>query len=282
MASPSKIKVTRTHNRYFVWTSSDVIRLRKEWRIIGVLIGFQSQVGEEVLPLQLSSLETRLLLEEGAIDIYEVIDNPSEEAIKSAQQSYQEYQNKAKEKVKTVLIEEKKKIIQENADNVISKHRQRNVSEGKSDEEILQSVLKRVEGEVSGGGPPPVETFPDSPFPQFLKRVEVNPDDLKSADPQQEFKYLVFRDLWKKGYFLTRGDNFSCDFLAYQYDPMVCHSTYMVVCKSGEHPSLSSLEMSVKGRLSTQVNKELLLAYQSKNREDISYMHLDWEGKRGK
>jgi len=37
-------------------------------------------------------------------------------------------------------------------------------------------------------------------------------------------RVTVFRDLWRKGFYLTTGVNFGCDFLAYERLPGERHS----------------------------------------------------------
>jgi tRNA-splicing endonuclease subunit Sen34 len=75
-------------------------------------------------------------------------------------------------------------------------------------------------------------------------------------------KYKIFRDLWLKGFFITGGDSFGCDFLTYPGDPMYYHASQII------HVIDSNQQFDVKfliscARLSVSVNKKCVFAYVS-------------------
>lgn len=71
-------------------------------------------------------------------------------------------------------------------------------------------------------------------------------------------RYVVYRDLNKKGLYLTKGNKFGSDFLAYPTDPLFTHALYLVVCLS-ENQQLSKTLLHTYTRLGSQVNKHVLL-----------------------
>ena len=66
-------------------------------------------------------------------------------------------------------------------------------------------------------------------------------------------KYLVFRDLWRRGKFVTCGDAFGADFLLYPGDPLIYHASHIVVLLNSS--KIKPLDMITKVRLSVTINK---------------------------
>ncbi|KAL9642199.1 hypothetical protein ABK040_007201 [Willaertia magna] len=86
-------------------------------------------------------------------------------------------------------------------------------------------------------------------------------------------RYLVYKDLYEHGYFLTKGDKFGCDFLCYKGDPLIYHADYMVYVQSFEK-EMSPLEMISVGRLSNTVHKTILFASYANGK--VHYLTLEW------
>lgn len=51
----------------------------------------------------------------------------------------------------------------------------------------------------------------------FLATRHVSIDVLQPSvvDQQGSMRYYIFKDLWKKGYYITSGSKFGCDYLLY-------------------------------------------------------------------
>ena len=79
----------------------------------------------------------------------------------------------------------------------------------------------------------------------------------------------VYADLTRKGLYLTKGNKFGSDFLAYPADPLFVHALYLVVCLS-ENQQLSKTLLHTYTRLGSQVNKHVLLV---RFRSDDKEMH---------
>lgn len=81
--------------------------------------------------------------------------------------------------------------------------------------------------------------------------------------PRSEFERrcaLVFEDLWRKGWIITRGTNFGCDFVIYTSDPGTTHSRFMVCVMDEEMDSSHSIKLTSITALATKVRKRALLA----------------------
>lgn len=88
-------------------------------------------------------------------------------------------------------------------------------------------------------------------------------------------KVTVFRDLWRKGFYLTNGIKFGCDYLAYERPPGETHSKYMVFCfDAGE--SIAPLNLISASRVASQVSKQILVAFVATGSLVPYYMMMNW------
>ncbi|EJD74500.1 hypothetical protein LOAG_18189 [Loa loa] len=85
----------------------------------------------------------------------------------------------------------------------------------------------------------------------------------------------TFRDLWRRGYYLTCGLKFGCDYLAYESIPGEDHSKWLVKCVDSQD-ALSSLDLIALSRLSSQVKKHVLLAIVSPDTLSPYYIEYSW------
>ncbi|KAI6191900.1 TRNA-intron lyase [Aphelenchoides bicaudatus] len=76
---------------------------------------------------------------------------------------------------------------------------------------------------------------------------------------EYRLRLAVFRDLWRKGFFLTSGIKFGCHFLAYEASPTRVHSKYMVFCRSPAD-SMMPAELTALSRVGSQVKKKVLVS----------------------
>eukprot|EP01135_Chromosphaera_perkinsii_P011021 Nk52_evm55s2309 gene=Nk52_evmTU55s2309 len=107
---------------------------------------------------------------------------------------------------------------------------------------------------------------------------------------------IVFRDLWERGYYLTPGAKFGGDFLAYEGEPLVYHSQFVVrikgvneqeedntelqgaIVRDADSGCISGMEIVLYGRLATSVKKQCLLAYVNLKTERVKYSTISWAG----
>jgi len=75
-----------------------------------------------------------------------------------------------------------------------------------------------------------------------------------------EARTEVFRDLWRRGYWLTDGMKFGADFLLYPGNPESYHAEAVVVVQPHSSTRLSGLELVGLVRLATAVRKKVLIA----------------------
>ncbi|KAI1700921.1 tRNA-splicing endonuclease subunit Sen34 [Ditylenchus destructor] len=96
------------------------------------------------------------------------------------------------------------------------------------------------------------------------------------TDPTHQKRLTVFRDLWRKGFYMTGGTKFGCDYLAYEGSPDEQHSRFMVVCVDADLDILRPLDLIGVGRVATQVKKRLLLAVATQGSLIPYYIEAGW------
>jgi tRNA-intron endonuclease, archaea type len=90
-----------------------------------------------------------------------------------------------------------------------------------------------------------------------------------------EAKYLVFQELRDKGYIVTPGIKFGCDFAVYERGPGIDHAPYLVqVFRATE--DLTATGLVLAGRLATTVKKQFILAIPKVKEKKVEYVGFDW------
>lgn len=88
-------------------------------------------------------------------------------------------------------------------------------------------------------------------------------------------KYLVFQDLRDKGYIVSPGIKFGCDFAVYERGPGIDHAPYLVqVFRATDE--LTATGMVLAGRLATTVKKQFILAIPKVTERKVEYVGFDW------
>lgn len=88
-------------------------------------------------------------------------------------------------------------------------------------------------------------------------------------------KYKVFKDLWNKGFFITTGDSFGCDFLTYPGDPVNFHASQIVnIVDPNKQFDIKFLASCA--RLSVSVKKKCVFAYTNDD-DAVTYQTLQWD-----
>ncbi|MFP3951155.1 MAG: tRNA-intron lyase [Candidatus Bathyarchaeia archaeon] len=87
-----------------------------------------------------------------------------------------------------------------------------------------------------------------------------------------EEKYRVYRDLRDKGWIVTPGIKYGCDFAVYRHGPGIDHAPYIIqIMVEGEH--ITATEIVKAGRLATTVRKKFIMVLVE---DDITYLKFEW------
>lgn len=286
MSATKPIKVYLQNDKPLIWSSTDAVKIREEWRIVGCLIGCLPRLPRQNnhlgLPLQLSKEEVTLLLEKGAIlllndatGLKEPSEKEREEFIEYREASYQS-------QVDLFRAERKKEIYQNMANIIEGKKAKAQKEEKKDSSEATEPSEKEEDFSID------VDKVPIPPIPRKFSLVQIfteSPYRLDQEIPaewshpeskQEQLRYHVYRDLWNQGFFLSNGSKFGGDFLVYPGDPSRYHSHYIAICIPHDKP-MSALDIVRMGRLGSNVRKTVLMCSQDCDQR-ISYISLQWSG----
>jgi len=86
-------------------------------------------------------------------------------------------------------------------------------------------------------------------------------------------KYAVYRDLREKGFVVTPGIKYGCDFAVYKHGPGIDHAPFIVQVKEATE-ELSASDIVKAGRLATTVRKTFILAVPDD--DGIRYLQFKW------
>lgn len=88
-------------------------------------------------------------------------------------------------------------------------------------------------------------------------------------------KYLVFWDLRDKGYIVSPGIKFGCDFAVYERGPGIDHAPYLVqVFRATDEMTATGIVLA--GRLATTVKKQFIIAIPKVTERKVEYVGFDW------
>ncbi|VDM76781.1 unnamed protein product [Strongylus vulgaris] len=103
-------------------------------------------------------------------------------------------------------------------------------------------------------------------------------DDYDIAVPctrQFRARELVYHDLWRKGYYLTSGEQFGSTWLVYEGLPGNVHAKFLCDFILDDE-ELSPLTLISLVRVATQVKKNLLIAIVASDSNLPHYIAFDW------
>ena len=86
-------------------------------------------------------------------------------------------------------------------------------------------------------------------------------------------KYLVYRELRDRGYVVTPGIKYGCDFAVYEEGPGRDHAPYVVQIMK-EEEMISASEIVKAGRLASTVRKAFIIAVVKE--ENVRFIEFNW------
>jgi len=115
-----------------------------------------------------------------------------------------------------------------------------------------------------------IEIFEDEKILQLEEFKQISLKFHKNFDS----KYLVYKNLRKKGYVVRPGLKFGADFAIYQHGPGIDHAPFIIQVLPNMN-SISAIEMVRAGRLATSVRKKFIIATIPLP-DKISYYMFTW------
>ncbi|DAA72938.1 TPA_exp: tRNA-splicing endonuclease subunit Sen34 [Trichophyton benhamiae CBS 112371] len=308
------IPISLISGRYFLFSIDAVTYLRREHHICGVLVGTLPQVPQQNvflgLPLELMPEEARLLVEK---DVAYVVDDTQAhtQGITSLQEEdKRRYLNELKQKglQATLILADKKAERREIAlkrqkDKEVKKSKRKaggekpevvegdtpshvepetEIDDGDGNDELLFAPPKKpaVAGDTASRdcGEQILEVTPATSNGLLPRAAPRAPAYL----PEAPSSYPLFAHLHSKGYFLSPGLRFGCQYMAYPGDPLRFHSHFLVVSTKWEE-EFDLMDLVAGGRLGTGVKKGYLIGGTEKSDDEgseqvIRTFSLEWAG----
>uniref|UniRef100_A0A914XG04 tRNA-splicing endonuclease subunit Sen34 n=1 Tax=Plectus sambesii TaxID=2011161 RepID=A0A914XG04_9BILA len=295
----SPIQIESSNDGFLIFDLEDAKILRSCHRMVGTAIGTSPSTPAQndtlTLPLLLFAEQVAVLLEYGYARLVRLLSTHPTDKDRNL---YEHYLTQQKAQVAETLhkarIEEQLQMAEKIAKGRLAKKlKVKSSSAGAtskslkvSDAEVsaisvTEEDIEAVRRELRLTKPPvladdavPVETcLTTSPlFSPDYDHIDVF--DFPRT-PQQRIRFTVFRDLWRKGYYLTPGVKFGCDFLVYPGDPLKFHATCMAICVKSDE-SLTPVELAGYSRVATQVKKTVLICSVAPDSDAPYYVSLNW------
>uniref|UniRef100_A0A1I8P9W0 tRNA-splicing endonuclease subunit Sen34 n=2 Tax=Stomoxys calcitrans TaxID=35570 RepID=A0A1I8P9W0_STOCA len=283
-----KIVLTLLNGTGYVFEVEDYMKLRRDHHVVGALVGTCATRGwsanDSAMPVELTIWETRLLLEKNLAILVSKKDNllgeENEQELMKRQERFEQRINNQEESLK----DEKLKESERNIDKIVAGKRKKLLKQGVKEEDITldpKEILGEIRKSLKFDRKNALLDIPCA-HPEMHDAFKVN---FEQSDTS--LKYLVFRDLWSRGKFVTCGDAFGADFLIYPGDPLQYHASHVVILL--ENAKIKALDLVANVRLSVMVNKLCLMAYFVNDEEcgeagqrKIAYHTITWEGDKDK
>ncbi|KAJ5654119.1 tRNA-splicing endonuclease subunit tsp-4 [Penicillium lividum] len=280
------IPISFISGRYLLFSIDDVTYLRREYQTCGVLIGTLPQIPQQNvflgLPLELMPEEARLLVDKGVACIVD--------------------EAKAHDGMQSLLEEDRRQYLRElesqgiHATRILTerkdqqrdqKLKEQNDKKAKAAAKAAESVGDKPDAPAAANDSPasvadvfgddsasrkaslivpeqvygvtPVTSYPPLPHPSTSsKNILPRPD--------VPLSYALFAHLQSRGYFLSPGLRFGCQYVAYPGDPLRFHSHFLVVSAEWDQ-EIDLMDIIIGGRLGTGVKKGFLLGGPQLSRE---------------
>ncbi len=289
--------ISLINGRYLLFSADVVSYLRREHHICGVLIGSIPHLPQQNvflgLPLELMPEEAQLLVEK---DIAFILDDARahEEGLRDLKQKDREdYLSSLRSegshaaKQHAGLKEQKRnKALKRRCLTPSSDHLEEHTKGHKSTESIDPTLPQfRDSTEDSLFTSPPEPSTPISVKPLEPSTLAVTPaiSTLLLPTPTLSLtnipaSYPLFAHLHNKGYFLSPGLRFGCQYLVYPGDPLRFHSHFLAVGVDWDE-EIDLMDIVGGGRLGTGVKKGYLLGGKETTKQDeVRTFSIEWAG----
>ncbi|XP_018335485.1 tRNA-splicing endonuclease subunit Sen34 isoform X2 [Agrilus planipennis] len=239
----------------YVFNLNDYEKLRKQHRIVGKIAG--SSLTAASMPVILLPEEVYLLVTRKLANVV-TLPEITEEPLEEAEKKFKNYTEELYKEEQVVFKEIRRKELEGMIDKIV----EGKCNKDKDDVAIIHSKKEILEQELEKSGNISEQHML---WPIVTKHYNELTGKLKETPLTEILKHTtnekckVFDDLWNKGYYITSGNKFGGEFLAYLENECIFHPCELVAL----------------GRLSTSVKKRTVFAFVKSNNE-ISYYTLSW------
>ncbi|KAF4302967.1 tRNA intron endonuclease catalytic domain-like protein [Botryosphaeria dothidea] len=295
VSAPPPIPISRVGDRYMLYDTDVIAYLRREHNICGVLIGtLPSHPQQNVFlgtPLQLMPEEARRLVEIGAAYIVDDVEAHKTgimglgEAERKAYLRAMEKQGIDAQRANQKKADDiKKEALKKNAEKI---ERARKAKQEKQQQQRQESSSAATQDQTQGDDAlfaPATPPRPSSPAPSQAPSSTTTAEDRFYITPSTSHpplptpptspperkelptvprSYPLFAYLHSRGYFMSPGLRFGCQYCVYPGDPLRFHSHFLAVGK-GWDEEFDLMQLVGGGRLGTGVKKGFLVGGKEK------------------
>ncbi|XP_058789971.1 tRNA-splicing endonuclease subunit Sen34 [Phymastichus coffea] len=290
-----KIDLILSGSEIFIWSADDWLKLRQKYKILGDCIGcIAKKPRQDILlglPMLLHPEEAKLLLDKGVV---RMIQQPMlrETPTESLKQKFEEYRNKLFIEQQQCLVDQRRTQIISVMDNIVEGKRRKilglHITKKNLKKPLDSETRKSLDSieidrdallEEELAKLPKLEkqdALIQTPtaYPWHTDAIKVENWNYPSSE-EESFRYRVFKDFWDQGYFVSTGQKFGCDFLAYPGDPIMFHSQLLIHCKN-RNEEISVPELVAFSRMGSHVRKIVVFATLSEDGKNIDYFSSRW------
>ncbi len=269
-----------------------ITHLRRQHHICGVLIGSLPQLPQQNvflgIPLELTPEEARLLVDKGVSFIVDDvahhkigIQNLSNEerlaflrALEKEGKDLAINSAKLAETKKTAALNRLKAKANRPQSQAAKESEERDPARveeeiGENETEQEKLLVSSTQSPAPTGTPSlngDIEAFKITPTTSSaLLSVRSKPS--QSSVPKVPLSYPLFAHLHEKGYYLSPGLRFGCQYLVYPGDPLRFHSHFLAVSAEWDE-EIDLIDIIAGGRLGTGVKKGFLVGGVEKKEEE--------------
>ncbi|TSK38348.1 tRNA-splicing endonuclease subunit Sen34 [Bagarius yarrelli] len=282
------VNITLCGSAPLLWRAADIRKCREEFGVVGNLVGSLARQPRQNVrlgrPLEILQEETRLLVETGKATAlrHQELSTENKESRLKAVELYKARLEQSYEEQRALALEEKKAVLQRVMDEKQNDH------EGNDGAE--QAVRERLECLEKSF------LFPRSALAVQLctaragfshspeEHAFLTADWPMPRDKRAETRFRVYKDLRRKGFYLTAAGKFGGDYLVYPGDPLRFHAHFIALCLPMEE-TLPVYDLLVIARLGSNVKKTVLLCSPWETSDDeketegkVVYSSLQWSG----
>ena len=264
-------------DQYMLYDVNVITWLRRTHHILGVLTGTLPQIPQQNvflgLPMQLMAEEARLLTEKGLAFIVldqgkhkqELLSLPIER-LDLYTKALEEKGREAASATERRKVEARRRVLSKTGSPTLSQEALKtgitDDGDGSQDGE-LDEVLPKYQATTRGNPAHEDHQAAAEPWtvtPTTTHRLITEPPrDMNGPTPTvRRSSYLLFKILHAKGYYMSPGLRFGCQYMVYPGDPLRFHSHFLAI-GAGWDEKLDILDLVGGGRLGTGVKKGFLL-----------------------
>ncbi|KAL5338642.1 hypothetical protein BJX70DRAFT_195529 [Aspergillus crustosus] len=310
------VPISYIAGNYFVFSVDAATYLRREHHICGVLAGTLSQVPQQNvftgLPLELMPEEARLLVEKGVACIVDEVNFQKQGMQSLVEEDRKKYLKELETQgleTTQLQVRRKEKQREEALKKVEEKKAAKAKAKAKQSEEKQDATSSSPAPASAPGDAAVVSLFDDSQTSTpsqissrrastitGLEPMGITPAVSHPPLPQQPpakhllplpevpSSYPLFAHLHSRGYFLSPGLRFGCQYMAYPGDPLRFHSHFLAVSAVWDE-EMDLMDIITGGRLGTGVKKGFLIGGADTTNEkagdagaNVRCFSIEWAG----